>query len=190
MDVALEVLEQAQLIDLVRAAQQGEREAFGELYERFSRHVYAIGFARLRNHAEAEELVQEVFVQALLKIEQLRAPEAFAGWLRSIAQRMAINRAVRRPPDMATEPEAMNGYCVEERTPLDFALAGEANACLHEQLDELGELDRRTLEAFYLSGHSLLEMSDEFDAPLGTIKRRLHVARKRLARQLDPLLCV
>ncbi|MEQ1906823.1 MAG: sigma-70 family RNA polymerase sigma factor, partial [Pirellulaceae bacterium] len=40
--------------------------------------------------------------------------------------------------------------------------------------------DRETLEAFYVQGKSILEMSDEFDAPVGTIKRRLHVARHRL----------
>ena len=45
-------------------------------------------------------------------------------------------------------------------------------------------MDRETLEAFYVRGHSLLEMSDEFDAPVGTIKRRLHVARKRLAQEM------
>ena len=45
-------------------------------------------------------------------------------------------------------------------------------------------MDRRTLEAFYLKGQSLTQMSDAFDSPVGTIKRRLHVARQRLARQL------
>ena len=54
-------------------------------------------------------------------------------------------------------------------------------------LNRLRALDRETLEAFYVRGQSLLEMSDEFDAPLGTIKRRLHVARKRLAKEVEPL---
>jgi RNA polymerase sigma-70 factor (ECF subfamily) len=49
----------------------------------------------------------------------------------------------------------------------------------------LGELDRHTLEAFYFRGQSLAEMSRAFAAPVGTIKRRLHVARKRLAAQLE-----
>ena len=44
-----------------------------------------------------------------------------------------------------------------------------------------------TLVAFYVKGQSLLEMSDEFNAPLGTIKRRLHVARKRLAKEVEPM---
>ena len=52
------------------------------------------------------------------------------------------------------------------------------------------ELDRETLVAFYVKGRSLLEMSDEFDAPLGTIKRRLHIARKRLAKEVESLVAV
>jgi RNA polymerase sigma-70 factor (ECF subfamily) len=46
------------------------------------------------------------------------------------------------------------------------------------------------LVAFYLRGQSLVEMSDEFAAPVGTIKRRLHMARKRLARELECLQAV
>ena len=45
-------------------------------------------------------------------------------------------------------------------------------------------MDRETLVAFYVNGQSLVEMSDRFDSPVGTIKRRLHVARKRLAKEL------
>ncbi len=51
-------------------------------------------------------------------------------------------------------------------------------------------MDRDTLIAFYVHGHSLIEMADDFDAPLGTIKRRLHVARKRLAKEVDELAMV
>ena len=63
----------------------------------------------------------------------------------------------------------------------------ERDAQLNEGLENLRELDRETLKAFYVDGQSLNEMSDEFDAPLGTIKRRLHVARKRLAREVAEL---
>ena len=48
-------------------------------------------------------------------------------------------------------------------------------------------MDRDTLVSFYLDGHTLAEMSEEFDSPVGTIKRRLHVARKRLAKELKAL---
>ena len=58
----------------------------------------------------------------------------------------------------------------------------ESRAQVHSGLDRLSTLDRETLVAFYFDGRSLNEMSDEFRTPVGTIKRRLHVARKRLAR--------
>ncbi len=175
----------SELISLVCAAQLGDREAFGELVERFERTIYAIAYRRLSNHAEAQELVQEVFVQALEKLDQLRQPECFAGWLRSIAARMSINRAVRRGPVFASEPEAFEATCVESKTPLVEVLKSETRRAVRAGLKQLGTLDRQTLEAFYVRGRSLIEMSDEFDAPIGTIKRRLHVARKRLAAELS-----
>jgi RNA polymerase sigma-70 factor (ECF subfamily) len=170
---------------LVEAAQAGDREAFGELVIRFEGMVYAVALRRLGNHAEAQELSQEVFVKAMQKLHQLEAPAAFGGWLRSITVRMAINRAVRRGPVLATEPQTLEASVVELNTPLDRVLESERAAEVRSGLARLGNLDRSTLEAFYVRGQSLAQMSTSFDAPIGTIKRRLHVARKRLARELE-----
>lgn len=172
---------------LVRAAQAGDREAFGELFGLFERTVVAVGMRRLGDYNEAEELCQDVFIQALTKIRQLREPQCFGSWLRSIANRLAINRLVRRPRATPTEPDDLENRCVEHRTPLEAVLQVEENLRVRAGLARLGELDRDTLMAFYVRGQSLLEMSDEFEAPLGTIKRRLHVARKRLAREVEPM---
>src|SRR5438045_9485866 len=87
---------------LVEAAQDGDREAFGELATRFEPMVYAIALRRLGNHAEAQELCQEVLVKAMQKIEQLKVPAAFAGWLKSIPVRMAVNPHVRAAPGGTT----------------------------------------------------------------------------------------
>ena len=57
------------------AAQQGDREAFGQLAQRYERAVYATALRRLSNHAEAQEVCQEVLVRAMQKISQLREPE-------------------------------------------------------------------------------------------------------------------
>jgi RNA polymerase sigma-70 factor (ECF subfamily) len=178
--------------ELVRAAQAGDNDAFGELVSRFERMVQAVCFQRLRNHAEAQEAAQEVFIKALQKLGQLKEPAAFAGWLRAIAVRQAINRSVRRPPAVAVEPQALDsvGGSVAEEGPLSTLLARERVHQLHEGLDRLAKLDRSTLVAFYIEGQSLIEMSDEFAAPIGTIKRRLHVARKRLAKELEWLQAV
>ena len=178
------------LTELVRAAQRGDREAFGQLFERHERLVFASALRRLDNHAEAQELCQDVFVQAMQKIHQLKDPVCFGSWLRSITYRMAINRLVRRRPDVLTDPDTLTGICVETRTPLVCALDSERAEQVRTGLARLGNLNRDTLTAFYVRGHSLLELSDEFDAPIGTIKRRLHIARKRLARQVEGLVAV
>ncbi len=175
---------------LVVAAQHGDRDAFGQLAQRYEQAVYAIVLRRLGNHAEAQEVCQEVLVRAMQKISQVREPDAFGAWLQSVANRMAINRAVRRRATISTEPETLASTCVESETPLTKALSRERQNQVRAGLRRLGELDRNTLVAFYVQGQSLVEMSQGFRSPVGTIKRRLHVARKRLAKELEELVAV
>ena len=172
---------------LVRAAQKDDRAAFGELVVRFEGMVQSVALRRLGNPSEAAELSQEVLIRAMERLHQLSEPAAFGGWLRSITVRMAINRQVRRRRTVDTEPQTLEATCQHEETPLLAALTTERAELVRDGLDRLGEMDRSTLVAFYVSGQSLREMSDSFEAPIGTIKRRLHVARKRLAEELVEL---
>ena len=182
-------IERQRITDLVCSAQQGDRHAMGELFLAFRSTVLAIAQRRLGNYSEAQELSQEVFLQAMQKLEQLREPRCFGGWLRSITHRMAINRAIRRAPSLSTEPQLMEATVMESDTPFSVAVTGERAAHVKDGLKRLKEMDRDTLVAFYVRGQSLIEMSDHFDAPIGTIKRRLHVARKRLAQEVEHLSC-
>ena len=178
------------LVQLVRSAQQGDRQAMGELFTQFQGSVMAVALRRLRNYAEAQELCQDVFVQAMTKVDQLRDPECFGSWIRAITHRMAINRGIRQSMCVATEPQTFEATCVDHRTPVTRALDAERSGQVHNSLKRLGRMDRETLVAFYLRGESLLEMADHFDAPLGTIKRRLHVARKRLAVEMEEAVAI
>jgi RNA polymerase sigma-70 factor (ECF subfamily) len=165
---------------LVEQAKVGDREAFGELVTRFQGSVYAMALARVRNPLEAQELAQDVFVHAMKKLPQLRDPRCFAGWLRRITARMAINRLTRRGPLFGAEPEVLDAIQAVGRGPDEELEVGEAVGQLKAGLGRLKPLDRQTLEAFYIRGRSLKQMAREFDVPTGTIKRRLHVARQRL----------
>ncbi len=122
------------------AAQAGDRLAFGQLVERYERAVYNTALRRLGNHAEAQELAQEVFVQALRKLPQLREPAAFGGWLRAITTRMAINRVTRGGHVTAAEPEMLEATCVETETPLERALTHERNGQVRAGLGRLGRV--------------------------------------------------
>jgi RNA polymerase sigma-70 factor, ECF subfamily len=70
-------------------------------------------------------------------------------------------------------------------SPLDEMVRAERKAELLENLEKLKPIDRATLVAFYLRGRSLKQMSQEFETPIGTIKRRLHTARERLREQME-----
>lgn len=166
---------------LVVKAQAGDRDAFGELFERYRPAIVALAMQRVRNAHEAEELAQDVFIQAMQKVDQLRVPEAFGGWLRQIVHRMAINRVTRGRLSVACDPETLEATCADDASPQTAAEAQERDDAVRVGLTRLGDMDQQTLRAFYLQGQSLIEMSDRFDAPVGTIKRRLHTARKRLA---------
>ncbi len=96
--------------DLVRRASRGDRAAFEELYNRNARLIHAVLLARVPP-SDAEDLVQDVFVQAFRKLPFLKAPGAFRGWLMTIARNRAVelHRAVRRERDnriAATEEPA------------------------------------------------------------------------------------
>lgn len=170
---------------LVQSAQAGDPSAQSALYERYYGSALALAYHKMGNWDEAEELVQDVFIHAFDRLDQLRLPQAFGGWLRQIVRRMAINRLTRRHVAIGLESQAIDTVHSSKETPLDEVLDSERNELVRMGLGRLGDMDRQTLEAFYIVGWSLIQMAEHFDAPIGTIKRRLHVARGRLAREME-----
>lgn len=174
------MLEDITIVNLVRAAQAGNAEAFGALAREFESSVYGVVIRRLRNSAEAAEVTQDVFLRAFRKLSQLREPERFVGWLKRIAVRLSINRATRRPPESIQPPELFDSQRHSVDQPVERILRREDAHEVRRGLSRLKPLDRDTLVAFYFEGRSLKELSARYESPVGTIKRRLHTARNRL----------
>src|SRR5437660_7941806 len=129
-----------EVTELVRLAQTGDRVAFGELVERFQGAVFAMALTRVRDPGEAQELAQDVFVHAMRKLPQLRDARCFAGWLRRITARMAINRLTRRGPLFGADPEMLETVHGYERSPEENLAVGEAVAQLKAGLAQLKPL--------------------------------------------------
>jgi RNA polymerase sigma-70 factor (ECF subfamily) len=170
---------------LVVRAQTGDQAAYGELVRQFQPTVYAVALARLRNPNEAEELAQTVFVRVMDKLPQLRDVECFAGWLRKITERLAINRLTRTGPVHGGDQEMLDSVPAATSTPLDQMVRREQQKEVWDGLRHLKPLDRDTLVAFYIRGETLQQMARAFATPVGTIKRRLHVARNRLRQHME-----
>jgi RNA polymerase sigma-70 factor (ECF subfamily) len=174
-----------EVTELVRLAQGGDRVAFGELVTRFQGAVFASALTKLRDAGEAQELAQEVFVHAMRKLPQLREPRCFAGWLRRITARMAINRLTRRGPLRGADSGLLEAVPSVTAGPLDDLVRAEQRSAVQAGLRRLKPLDRQALEAFYMRGRSLKRIARELAVPVGTVKRRLHVARRRLKAVLE-----
>jgi len=130
-------------------------------------------------------MTQEVFLHVLRRLDQLREPERFAGWLRQVAVRMAINRATRRNAPPSVETAVLERASEHREDPLDELIARERARRLWEALERLKTIDREALVAFYIQGESLIEIAERLEVPIGTVKRRLHTARKRLKAELE-----
>ena len=99
---------------LVRAAQAGDRAAFGALYEKFARMVHGILLAHVA-YSDAEDLAQDVFVRAMRQLPSLREAAAFGGWLASIARHAALDHHRRiRPVNTLLERHAAPDFAAFE----------------------------------------------------------------------------
>ena len=111
---------------LVVAAREGDRTAFGRLYDRFAPMVHGVLLTRVPR-ADVDDLVQEVFLQAMKRVASLRNPEAFGSWLAAIARNRARDHyrstkpVVDLPDDLAgtihPEGEALSVLAVIRRLP-------------------------------------------------------------------------
>jgi RNA polymerase sigma-70 factor (ECF subfamily) len=155
--------EPADVAQLVERARDGDRDAYGELVRRFRPGIYAVLLSWLHDPAEADDVAQDVFLHGMRKLGQLRDARCFAGWLRQIAVRLALNRLSRRRPSSG-----------------GFSRLANLPAAGMNPAEEMERAEQRTQVR-----EGLQEMSIAFDAPLGTIKRRLHTARQLLREHLE-----
>lgn len=173
---------------LVLAAQSGDTEAFAELFGTYRGMVSSIARQKLGDLQEAEDLCQEVFMQAFRKIETIKEPQKFKGWIATITSRMAINFHVRRKDKQFENSSGSSPlYEGEDRQlPNSFMISEEVRDQVWKSLNRLKPLDRDSLKDFYMEGMSLNEMveasaeTEDKQTPQGTFKRRLHTARNRL----------
>ncbi|MBM3227150.1 MAG: sigma-70 family RNA polymerase sigma factor [Candidatus Tectomicrobia bacterium] len=178
------IRQQQDMMEIITRVQGGDRQAYSELYEHFRPSVYTLALAYVREPQAAQELTHDVLVHAFLKLHQLRQPVAFVGWLRQMTARMALNRISRRSPCSGETMDTLDDVMAPSASPLEQLLSHEQTSQVRQSLARLKPMDRDTLWAFYYEEQSIESISQRCAAPLGTIKRRLHVARKRLQAEL------
>ena len=179
-------------LELVRRAQTGDVEAFGDLVERNRRAVFRAALAAVGSPAEADDVTQDAFVTAFQKLGGFRGDSSFKTWLLAIAWRKAIDRRksmTRWMQRLVTPPRGGEGG--EEWDPMERLSAGDRThedevmtSDLRARLKPLiAALPKKLRDALLLAGsgdYSYDEISQMLGIPVGTLKWRVSEARRVL----------
>jgi len=161
-------------VELVLAAQGGDREAYGQLYLRFARAVHSVLLARLPR-AHVEDLVQDVFLHAMTKLRELREPSAFGGWICTLARRRAADHYRRGAPEDPL-PETV----AHDASPEVAAEAAAAVAAIRA----LPEAYRETLAMRLIAGMSGPEIATITGLTPDSVRVNLHRGFRLLRERL------
>ena len=144
--------------------------------------AFRVALGVLRNREDAEEVAQEAFVRAYRNFHQLRDRERFRGWLARIAWRLALDRV------RSTKRRVLREQVALEAPPApsveDLAVSNQFQQRLERAIDELPEKLRMVILLAAIQGHDMHEVATLLGVPEGTVKSRLHLARKALAKRL------
>jgi RNA polymerase sigma-70 factor (ECF subfamily) len=179
--------EQAGMMSLVEAAQAGDGEAFGQLYDRYVDVVHRYISYRVANHALAEDLTSETFLRALRRIRSFTwQGRDFGAWLVTIARNLIADhyKSSRFKLEHSTSDLVEAGADRHETGPEDEVLAGITNAALLDAVKQLGPEQQECIVLRFLQGMSVAETAAVLGKNEGAVKALQYRAVKALARLL------
>jgi RNA polymerase sigma-70 factor, ECF subfamily len=162
---------------------RGDAHALAELYDRHARTVYSLALRVIGDHAEAEDIVQDVFTQAWRHCARYDGARAtVAGWLVMMTRSRAIDRLRARQsrPDQAAPPADLPDTPSGSPTPDTLVMTSETVAQVRIALGGLPPLLRTPIEMAYYEGLSQSAIAEKLGEPLGTVKTRMRTALQKL----------
>lgn len=172
--------------ELVReAAQADARREFEERLAECGPLAFRVAHGVLRNTADAEDVAQEALLRAYQSFDRLRDRNRFSGWLVRISFRLALDRL--RSAKRRERRDAL--WCQPAHLPPpataeDVAASNQFQGHLERALEELPEKLRLVLLLSAMDGYTIEEIARMIGVPLGTVKSRIFIARKKLAEKL------
>lgn len=177
--------------ELIQRTLAGDQRAFSILVRRYQKPLHALVWRKIGDFHIAEEIAQDIFLNVYRKLQTLKNPDRFAGWLYVIATRRCIAWLKKKripmesldamPPD-ELEELAYAQYHAEQQ---EEVASEQHREVVKHLLRKLPESERTVVTLHYLGGMTCEDISKFLGVSPNTIKSRLHRARKRLKEQED-----
>ena len=174
---------------------EGDETAFAALVEKYKRMVYRIAMQITQNHADADDVMQESFIKAYRSIHTFRQDAAFETWLYRIAVNEALNFVKRRDrrreyafdeeTEAAIDPVTLR-KAQEARDPHLLAEKAELRHWVTKAVNSLSLKHRTVVHLHEFEGLTHAEIAAILNCSEGTVRSRLHYARKKLRTLLKP----
>lgn len=177
-------VDKQRIAELAVKIQNGDKSAFDELYKLTSERAYFVALEFTKNNQDAEDILQESYIKALSKINELDKPESFSSWLNQIVANKSKDFLKKKKPMLfeAEENEVFEVLPDEDTSfsPEENLDQTEFQKTVMEVLDELSEEKRACVLMMYFEELSVGEIAETLEIPEGTVKTRLFSARKDL----------
>jgi len=167
------------------ATLRGNSSAYNEVVSHFKEMAFRHANKKLQNHFLAEEAVQEAFLTAFLNLPSLRNLDCFPQWFRSIMV-SCIGRSIKQN-DLNipfTDLSEISNIPDKVQSEIDSLHHFQTIHRIHKAIFKLGSDKRKICNYYYLQGFSNKEIAQILDLPIGTVKRRLHDARRQICKLL------
>lgn len=171
--------------DLLRAVARGDEESLAALYDRYRTILFGLLMRILNNRAEAEDVLQEVFVQVWQRARDFdeNRGKAFT-WLVTLTRSRAIDRLRSLGSRSRAVDEATKETSDVVVDAVEDAINNERGEVVRAALKELPETERATLLLAYFEGFSQSEIAERTNTPLGTVKTRMRAGMAKLRESL------
>lgn len=164
----------------VQQARAGEAAAWDTLFRRYQRPLYVYVYELLHDEQTALDVVQETFVAAVRHLGGLSDDAKFGSWLFGIAHQKCIQRWRRRNREESLHEELAGTAADFDASPDDLLIRRESEARFMELLNQLPLPQRSVLLLHFVEEFALDEIAGITETSLGTVKSRMHYAKKSL----------
>jgi RNA polymerase sigma-70 factor (ECF subfamily) len=178
--------------ELVARVRDGDRNAFRELVDRYSRSVFRLAYRMIGTEHDAEDVVQETFLRAYRQLPRYEARSSFGTWIYRIAANYSLDllRSRERRQELALSPANGDGvYETPASTPApdQLAFAGQLRRGFERAMKELSAQERTSFALRHFEGCSIGQIAETLEISETAAKNSVFRAVQKLRRSLEPL---